>query len=305
MKKTKLKIMLVTLLLSSVCSFTALAGWEQLESGSWRYYNDEDGSMATMEWVKSGDNWYFMDENGEIAVNTIIQDPDRKLYCTDSNGIMITNDWILSDENKYYYAGPDGAFLKSTTTPDGYTVDSNGIWDQSIPQIANSTENNINSVNIQIPEPTGYGTVKGNVTWQYNRYIGTKADVGAVVYLIPLDYSIKGGDNEGLSMCMNTKGTNGVFYAKVDGFGQYTFDNVPCGKYRIFIKSDNTTSSRRFNDEAAWEERIDALFGDILTDDELETFKTMVGFDSFYTETIEIFNGMTNTISHDFGYTYI
>lgn len=133
MKKTKLKIMLVTLLLSSVCSFTALAGWEQLESGSWRYYNDEDGSMATMEWVKSGDNWYFMDENGEIAVNTIIQEPDGKLYCTDSNGIMITNDWILSDENKYYYAGPDGAFLKSTTTPDGYTVDANGVWYEGTP----------------------------------------------------------------------------------------------------------------------------------------------------------------------------
>ncbi|MBS6644108.1 MAG: hypothetical protein KH366_11075 [Clostridiaceae bacterium] len=302
MKKAMLKIMLVTLLLSSICSFTALAGWEQLDDGAWKYYSDE-GSMVTNEWKKSVDYWFYLNSDGDITKNSLVEDSGNTYY-VNSDGAMLANQWINYNGNDYY-AGPDGAFLKSTTTPDGYTVDSNGVWDQSIPQIANSTENNINSVNIQIPEPTGYGTVKGNVTWQYNRYIGTKADVGAVVYLIPLDYSIKGGDNEGLSMCMNTKGTNGVLYAKVDGFGQYTFDNVPCGKYRIFIKSDNTTSSRRFNDEAAWEERIDALFGDILTDDELETFKTMVGFDSFYTETIEIFNGMTNTISHDFGYTYI
>ncbi|WP_146043789.1 hypothetical protein [Clostridium sp. chh4-2] len=304
MKKTSFKIMLATLLLSSVCSFTALAGWEQSENGSWKYYSSEDGSIVTNEWKQSGNDWFFMDENGNIAVNAIIE-TDGNFYYTNSDGIMVTNQWVLSDDNKYYYAGPDGAFLISTTTPDGYTVDQHGVWDQSIPQHANSSQTTNAFVDIQIPEPTGYGTVKGNVTWQYNKYIGTKADVGALVYLIPLDYSIKGGNNENLSMCMNTKGANGVYYAKVDGFGQYIFDNVPCGKYRIFIISDNTTGSKRFKDEAAWEERIDALFGNILTDDELETFKTMLGFDSFYTETIEIFNGMTNTISHDFGYTYI
>ncbi|MDY2713475.1 MAG: hypothetical protein SOV73_09145 [Candidatus Faecivivens sp.] len=29
---------------------------------------------------------------------------------------------------KWYYFGTDGAMLSDTMTPDGYTIDSNGVW---------------------------------------------------------------------------------------------------------------------------------------------------------------------------------
>lgn len=226
------------------------------------------------EWKQDGSNWWYQNDDGSYPTLT----------------------WQEIDGKQYYFDG-NGYMLHDTTTPDGYTVGSDGVW---IQESKPSEE-----VSIQIPTPTGYGFVKGNVTWQYNNYIGTKADVGAIVYLIPLDFSIKGGDNNKLSMFMDTKGNNGVYFAKVDGFGQYTLDNIPTGKYRIFIKSENTTSAFRFEDEASWNKTINNLMGDILNKTELDKFKTFLGFDDFYTEEIEITNDKTNNISYDFGYTYI
>ena len=202
-------------------------------------------------------------------------------------------------DGKDYYFNEVGYMLKDTTTPDGYKVGSDGAW---IPDGTQATEE---VLTIQIPEAKGYGSVKGNITWQYNRYVGTKADVGAEIYLIPLDFNIKGGGNEKLSRFMDTKGHNGVYYGKVDGFGQYNIDNVPTGKYMILIKSDNTNDAMRFENETGWNRTVNELMGQFLTDKELDKFKTFLGFDSYITEIIEIQNGESKIISYDFGYTYI
>lgn len=301
MKKKNCKVLLMGMALSMACSFTSLAGWEQAEDGSWKFYT-KDGSLATNAWKISGDKWYYFDSNGNMAVNTLIEDQGNT-YHVNADGIMSANQWVNYND-VYYYAGENGAVLKSTVTPDGYTVDASGAWDQSIPQQAVVAKEQ-QTVEIQIPAPQGYGTVNGNVTWQYNKFIGTKADTGADVYLIPLDFSIKGGDNKKLSLLSDTKGKNNVFYVKVDGMGQYVLNNIPTGNYRIFIKSKNTTSYLRFDDEATWNKLLDGYFESILTPEELESFKTMVGADSFYTDTITVQDGKATTISHDFGYTYI
>ena len=54
---------------------------------------------------------------------------DGSLYYVNADGQMVENQWI-NIGGTYYYAGNGGAILKNTTTPDGYYVDANGVWDQ-------------------------------------------------------------------------------------------------------------------------------------------------------------------------------
>ncbi len=43
------------------------------------------------------------------------------------NGVMAKSCWIQTN-GYWYYVGADGALYVSTTTPDGYKVDANGVW---------------------------------------------------------------------------------------------------------------------------------------------------------------------------------
>lgn len=56
-------------------------------------------------WVQSGDKWYYYRQDG----------------------IMACNYWVKTSE-KWYYLGSDGVMLKDTVTPDGYRLDSSGVW---------------------------------------------------------------------------------------------------------------------------------------------------------------------------------
>ena len=48
-----------------------------------------------------------------------------------SDGTYLTNSWYQSPESGlYYYMGADGYMLTNTTTPDGYTVNEDGVWVQ-------------------------------------------------------------------------------------------------------------------------------------------------------------------------------
>lgn len=91
MKKKGLVTTVVAFALSLAASMTAFAGqWQQNENGWW--YQNDDGSYPTNQ-------WQWIDSNG---------DGIAERYYFDSNGYMLTN----------------------TTTPDGGTVNSDGIWTQ-------------------------------------------------------------------------------------------------------------------------------------------------------------------------------
>lgn len=48
-----------------------------------------------------------------------------------SDGSYLVNEWYQSPESGlWYYMGADGYMLTSTTTPDGYTVNADGVWVQ-------------------------------------------------------------------------------------------------------------------------------------------------------------------------------
>ena len=143
MRATKWKIGLLSLVLSATFTFNSFAEWQQAQDGSWKFYN-VDGTIGINKWAKSGEDWYHFDNEGNMEPSAIVVDGDGTYYVDDA-GKMVKNQWVNQNGN-YYYAGEDGKILKNTVTPDGYTVDGNGIWNQSIPQIS-ATLNNLEELN--------------------------------------------------------------------------------------------------------------------------------------------------------------
>lgn len=79
------------------------------------------------------DNWTAPNAGG-VTDNT-----DTYSWASDSkgwwiqnaDGTYLTNAWYQSPESGlWYYMGADGYMLTNTTTPDGYTVNADGVWVQ-------------------------------------------------------------------------------------------------------------------------------------------------------------------------------
>ena len=56
-----------------------------------------------------------------------LQDKSGDWFYFNNSGCMKKSSWI-EYKSKWYYLSSSGAMLKSTTTPDGYRVNSEGIW---------------------------------------------------------------------------------------------------------------------------------------------------------------------------------
>lgn len=90
---------------------------------------DETGVSPTEgAWLKDGKGYWWCNPDKSYPVNTW-----KKIsgvwYYFDAAGYMEANKWILSN-NKWYYVGADGAMLTNSPTPDGYSVDGDGVWIQ-------------------------------------------------------------------------------------------------------------------------------------------------------------------------------
>ena len=76
---------------------------------NWYYLNPDNGSMHT-GWLYVGEHWYFL--NNQVSVAT----------------------WSYNEaEKKWHYKGngkPLGAMYQNEKTPDGYQVNSDGVWIQ-------------------------------------------------------------------------------------------------------------------------------------------------------------------------------
>lgn len=77
--------------------------------GEWRlvgdkwWYEHSDGTYTTGNWEEIKGEWYFFDEEGYMKTG-----------------------WIEWNGTRYYCDARSGKMLKSTTTPDGYMLDSDG-----------------------------------------------------------------------------------------------------------------------------------------------------------------------------------
>ena len=80
-------------------------------------------------WTKSGDKWTYVENNA--TRKGWVHTSDGYYYMDLSTGYMSTG--FVQIDGKWYYFneisdGKRGALLKNTTTPDGYVVDENGVW---------------------------------------------------------------------------------------------------------------------------------------------------------------------------------
>lgn len=115
---------------------TTKNGWVS-ENGSWHYY--ENGAMAKDKWLNVSGKWYYVV----------------------SDGSMVTGTW-KDISGKSYYFGSDGAMYVSTTTPDGFKVDSNGA--KVTGQTTTQTGNGGTSFSTQTVKK---GWVSENGSWHY------------------------------------------------------------------------------------------------------------------------------------------
>lgn len=146
----------------------------------------------------------------------------------------------------------------------------------------------------------GNGTLQGSITWQYNKYIGTKPDIGAKVIAFP-KWRLEWISIEDLALSAESpsyaKG-KGIYSTKVDGFGNYTLA-LPSGEYYILIRSLKTTRNPNEQLNTNVMETISlCTYGFSETNSfGLYLFNSM-------SEEIYITKGETYTISKDWGYTY-
>ena len=111
--------------------------WIQDGTGWWFQY--KDGSYPKNIWVQLGYNgnleWYHFDGTGYMQTGWFT-DIDGKRYflhnvSDGTQGRMITG-WNLLDGKWYYFNpisdGTCGALFVNRTTPDGYTVGADGVW---------------------------------------------------------------------------------------------------------------------------------------------------------------------------------
>jgi uncharacterized protein YcfL len=146
--------------------------------------------------------------------------------------------------------------LIATVSPGN--VETTLMWsssDDSVAEVSNQGEVTAKSEGdavIKVEAPNGVlavcnvtvkiktGKVTGTVTYKYNNYVGNKADTGALVILVSKSVTSL-PDSLGLGMISELP--EGCYGKKVDGSGNYTFDNVPTGEYYLIIISANTNEN--------------------------------------------------------------
>lgn len=140
------------------------------------------------------------------------------------------------------------------------------------------------------------GRVTGTVTYKYNDFVGNKADTGATVILVSKSVKVL-PDSFGLGLW--SYAPKGCYIVKVDGAGNYTFDNIPVGEYYLVIISNNTTDNiYNVSVLESWGS-ISSLFSEKGRENALLTAQVHKTRNT----SITVFDGQTTTYSYDFGIT--
>lgn len=134
MKKLKLtKIIVNSLLIVSTLSLTPIgvnAEWKQNNIGWWY----TEGNSWSINWRLIDGKWYYFDQNGYMQIG-----------------------WIQDNNGKWYYLNSDGSMAHDTTI-DGYTLGSDGAWNQNV---ENSSTEGTASQNILSNVNTNATTISG------------------------------------------------------------------------------------------------------------------------------------------------
>ena len=162
---------------------TVTPGWQKEADGSEKYLKP-DGTYVSNGWLQLDDKKYYMDENGVKLKDTITpdgfyvnSDGEKVSYMPgwykdgdywryiQKNGYYLANSWYQDTDGKYYYFNMGAVMAVNTTTPDGYYVDENGVWDGNASTVAANEKN------------LGPGVDKGwepiDIGWKFKQEDGT------------------------------------------------------------------------------------------------------------------------------------
>ena len=150
------------------------------------------------------------------------------------------------------------------------------------------------------------GSLTGVITYQYNDFVGTKADVGADVMLVQTNHVPQETDDGIFTVFLADSAFPGddptIYSTEVDGMGNYYFDDIPAGEYYILIRSKNTNMSPQ---KAQWVYGwISDYLQNKISPEALETLSLWVHTQSHQISTVNILPNKTARFSHDFGNTY-
>lgn len=161
-------------------------------------------------------------------------------------------------------------------------------------------QGNRNKVNSLVYSSSRTGSLTGTITYQYNKFIGTRADVGAKVMLIQTNHIPLDSDSH--NMFFNDYNDPMIYCTEVDGSGNYYLDNIPAGEYYLFIQSKATYEAS--NIAALTASMVDTYLRGKVTDDGLDNIKLAANLYSFAVEKIEIKENQIQRYSEDWGYSY-
>ncbi len=157
---------------------TTTNGWNQVD-GKWVYISP-DGSMVKNAWLDVEGKKYYMDTNGFMLTDTITPDGVyvningvKTTYFPgwvqsggywkymQKNGSYAASTWIQDTDGKWYYFNIGERMETNCITPDGYYVDTNGVWDGNA-----STIDNIKSLG------PGETSSESKKSWEESEIIG-------------------------------------------------------------------------------------------------------------------------------------
>jgi len=156
----------------SLYSGGTASGWQMI-NGNWYYMDPNNRNKVTVSsWKDINGKRYHFNENG-IMQTGWITDIDGNQYFLSRDaatiGIMQTG-WIENNPGKWYWCNtgalntiPVGALLVNSTTPDGYPVGANGLWQGQAtgPNTSGSAVNSASSLSAN----TGWNGATGS--WKY------------------------------------------------------------------------------------------------------------------------------------------
>ena len=104
---------------------TSYKGWRMDSNDDWLYY--EDG-FTRFGWQTINGKTYYFGENAAALTGWQENTSGTEWFYFDEENCDQAKGWREIDGEWYYFDLEDGHMLESTTTPDGYWVDENGVY---------------------------------------------------------------------------------------------------------------------------------------------------------------------------------
>ncbi len=117
MKKKKVMATAMIAVLSSSIVFSSFAGWQQLDTGRWKYQNGPSGYLTNAWFQDVNGKWYHFDANGEMQTGWF-QDVDGKWYYLNADGSLHVG-WLKDANNKWYFMSSSGVMQTGLIKIDG------------------------------------------------------------------------------------------------------------------------------------------------------------------------------------------